>query len=172
MKNKLKLVLPIIGLLLVGCGETNTEETRTYNDYLDHYISIENFYHDNEKYAVYVFGAYCNPCNSIKTKVFDYADSFYKGEKHSFENFYFFEFQRSDSEVGKEQRTNFKDKGENYTGTDEEITKLINEMLNAKPTKVSDTYFISTPSIYVIENGMLTDYIKGSKTIPNWLSSH
>ena len=170
--NKYRIILPIIGLILVGCSETNTEETRNYSDYLNHYISLENFYHTNERYAVYVFGAYCNPCTSIKTEVFNYVDSFYKGDKHSFDNFYLFEFQTSSSEEGKEQRAAFKNKGENYTGTNEEIEKLINEMLKAKTTKVSDTYFISTPSIYVIENGVLADYIRGSNTIPNWLSSH
>ena len=172
MKNKFKFILPIIGLMLVGCGETNTNETRTYDDYLNHYISLDDFYHDNEKYAIYVFGSYCNPCNSIKTNIFNYADSFYKGDKHSFDNFYFFEFQRSSSDVGKEQRAAFKNKGDEYTGTDDEINKLINEMLKAKPTKVSDTYFILTPSIYVIENGILVDYLKGSNSIPNWLLSH
>ncbi len=170
MKNKFRFILSLICLLLVGCDET---ETRTYDDYLDNYITLDDFYHENERYGVYLFGKYCSYCNKIKTKVFNYADSIYKGDSHNLENFYFFEFQSYNTEEGKEQRARFKEKPSDYSSYDEkQREQLIEELLQSKPTKLSETYFLSTPSIYVIEDGVLVDIIRGSNKIPNWLSTH
>lgn len=174
LKRKFNLILlSIISILLVGCNENDVEETRTYDDYLKHYISLDDFYHDNERYGVYLFGKYCGYCTNIRTSVFNYADSLYEGDKHNLENFYFFEFQSSNTDEGKEQRKKFKTKPDDYASYDDEKrTELINSMLKAKPTKLSETYFLSTPSIYIIDGGVLVDVIRGSNTIPNWLKTH
>ena len=178
MKNKFKFILlsVICFMSLCGCDANNgdnVEETREYDDYLGNYISLDNFYHSNERYGVYLFGKYCSFCNDIKTSVFNYADSINNGDKHNLDNFYFFEFQSNDSDEGQEQRSKFKIKPDDFNAySDEQKNKLIESMLKAKPTKLSETYFLSTPSIYVIDGGVLVDVIRGSNSIPNWLKTH
>ena len=178
MKNRFKFILlPVICFMsLCGCDANNgdnVEETREYDNYLGNYISLDDFYHNDERYGVYLFGKYCSYCNNIKTSIFNYADSINSGEKHNIDNFYFFEFQSYNSVEGQEQRSKFKTKPDDYsTYSDDEKNQLIRNMLNAKPTKLSETYFLSTPSIYVIEDGVLIDVIRGSNSIPNWLRTH
>ena len=178
MKNRFKFILlPVICFMsLCGCDANNgdnVEETREYDNYLGNYISLDDFYHNDERYGVYLFGKYCSYCNNIKTSIFNYADSINSGEKHNIDNFYFFEFQSYNSVEGQEQRSKFKTKPDDYsTYSDDEKNQLIRDMLHAKPTKLSETYFLSTPSIYVIEDGVLIDVIRGSNSIPNWLRTH
>ncbi len=178
MKNRFKFILlPVVCFMsLCGCDANNgdnVEETREYDNYLGNYISLDDFYHNDERYGVYLFGKYCSYCNNIKTSIFNYADSINSGEKHNIDNFYFFEFQSYNSVEGQEQRSKFKTKPDDYsTYSDDEKNQLIRNMLNAKPTKLSETYFLSTPSIYVIEDGVLIDVIRGSNSIPNWLRTH
>lgn len=178
MKNKFKFILlPVICFMsLCGCDANNgdnAEETREYDNYLGNYISLDDFYHNDERYGVYLFGKYCSYCNNIKTSIFNYADSINSGEKHNIDNFYFFEFQSNNSVEGQEQRSKFKTKPDDYsTYSDDEKNQLIRNMLHAKPTKLSETYFLSIPSIYVIEDGVLIDVIRGSNSIPNWLRTH
>ena len=80
---------------LCGCDANNgdnAEETREYDNYLGNYISLDDFYHNDERYGVYLFGKYCSYCNDIKTSVFNYTDSINNGDKHNLDNFYFFEY--------------------------------------------------------------------------------
>lgn len=168
MKNKFFIVLSILGFLLTACDDKNSNETRTYDDYLDRYITLNDFYQKDGKYGIYVFGKYCHWCDVIKTDVFNYADSL-KNEKRKLDNFYFFEFKSQKVEEGIKQRAEFKVKPSNWEKKREE---LVHEMVSNHASSVSETYFMATPAIYIIENKVLVDYVDGSKSIPNYLKTH
>lgn len=171
--NKLAILLPLLLLVLPGCDNSSTDATRDYDNYNDHDIAFDDFYKKDGRYGVYVFGTYCSHCTDIKNSIFDYEDSLNKGEDRGLDNLYLLEFSKFGSTDGTYQRNLFKNKPSDFNSSDEaSVTKLVNEMIDGKASTLSETYFMYTPAIYIVENNYLVDFIGGSAKVPEYLSSH
>lgn len=161
-----KILLLFISTFLISCSETNENDTRTYSDYEEFSIAtLDEFYTQKEDfYCVELYYETCQYCNQVKPYLFDYIDAFLNNAKTT--KVYFFNMYKSSSNEGIINRSKFKTKPDSYNRDD-----IIAEMLESKPSTISDTYFISVPSVYVISNGSLSNYVIGSTEVINFYGS-
>ena len=76
---------------------------------------------------------------------------------------YLMEFHKIDTDEGRLERAKFKTKPENYSGSNSQIKKLTKEMLGS--TKLEETYFFGTPTLYKIEENTLKNVVVGNTNI-------
>jgi len=158
--NKLLLVI-FSSLFCASCeSNENINETRKYEDYAEFSFSdVNEMYNlEEEHYYIEFYSTTCPHCEKLKTSLFDYLDK-YKEEKVT-TKVYIFDAHSSESDFGKAIRSSFKTKQENYNREE-----LLKEMEDAKPLKVSDTYWFAIPGLFEVTNGKYTSYTLGSESI-------
>lgn len=173
MKNLLKSILLTLALTtLSACSnnlmseETAQKEEVTYEDYKEFELSsLDEFYTmSNSSYYIYLYSDVCPHCEDIKSTVFTYLNRFKDGDVKT--PLYIFNMHSLKSTEGIYNRSHFKSKDENLGLTQEQ---LINEMKNNKPSLVSETYFIGTPSLYKIESRHYGSMYIGNSDVKNQL---
>lgn len=157
-------IIVMLSSLLVGCKNIidPSKETRNYSDYKEFNLKIENFYNATvSDYYVYCYREDCPDCVPLKGYVLDYLDEFKENKKDTI--LYLVEFHNANTDLGRVERSKFKVKPDDYKGNNSEIKKLTKEMLGA--TKIDETFFFGTPSLYHIFNGALKNCFIGSASI-------
>jgi len=158
--NKKVVSLALCGVAFLSSCKNETEETRTYSDYAIYkFDNLYEMYSKNDsKYGVYFYFEECKYCKGIMSDIFNYLD---KEEKTPF---YLFDIKRKSTPEGTAYRDSFKDK------LSDDRNAMIEEMKNTS-SSVQDTYFFGTPSLYIIENGILTDCLVGDDEVKNSLKT-
>ena len=165
MKNKIFFLLTIL-LINFGCYQNldsnlsfNSFENN-YNNYEDITINLNEMYNMKEsKYGVYFFSEYCPACSYLKDLLFDYLDDPNKDIKLYLIN------------IGITNENDF-NKLLNTNGLSEE--EIINNTIGA--TKIEETYFRTSPCIYIIENNnnknMIKDYYLNFNKVEDFLKNN
>lgn len=146
-------------------------ETRTYNDFKDYKIEIDDLYNVSENhYLVYLYREDCSHCNKIKGYIFDYIEENNFVVKDSKKiNMYLMEFDTSSSELGHFQRDKFKENKGVSGYSDQEREEAIIEMKNNHVSTISETYLVGFPMVYEVLNGSFNNGWFGDDTIKNYL---
>lgn len=167
-KNIFKLGLASFLLFsLFSCGITSIRGSdKNYSEYSDFYLSsLDDFYSmEEDKYFIYLYSNSCSFCDDIKGNLFDHLEE--NKNNLGIKGYIFNIFSNSNAQ-GKENRAKFKEKESDYNQDE-----LVKEMSNAKPSSISETYFFSTPSIYLIENHMFSNIFIGNRVCAIFLDSN
>lgn len=156
------LLIPII-FSLFSCGETY--KYNSYSDLQNDHITIEEIYSFENKTAIYFYQNGCSHCEYIEKDVCKFISLEEEKETKKFDAFKFVFFSPSTSELGIQQRTQFKRKPQDYNQQN-----LIDAMMQTEITSVSNTYFFGTPTLMVIENYKLLNYVVGDENIVGFLN--
>lgn len=166
-KHTKTLLFPLI-FLLSACNSypgTYTDE-RPYSEFARYDIQdIENFYSYEGKYYLYIYSDACMYCVNIKGNVFTYIEKYENGEKEH--PLYMFNIKAKSTEEGSKNRGKFKERPNEIT--EWHIEQYRREMIETGASSLSETYFIGTPSLYVIENHKLVDFIIDSNDVAYYL---
>jgi len=163
---KIKL-LSIIGIsfLLVGCGSTQNN-TKNYEDYYaEHSLTaLDDFYNKGTgTYYIYLYSEFCSHCENIKDTVLSYYDL----DNPSNPTMYLFNMNKKGSEEGDIYRLKFKQ------NVDSSGYLVLREYMDKNhPTSLNDTYFIGTPTIYVIKNNKYDSMLLGDEEITTYLNNN
>lgn len=135
-------LLIILFFLLSGCSNntssfnssTINESSKDYKNYSGYYIELNEMYNiDKDSYVIYFYSSTCPACYDMKNHLFNYLDNSNKILDIFIINLF---------EVDEDLFNLFlKDDSLNY---EEKKEKSINA------TKIEETYFIHTPSLYFI----------------------
>lgn len=160
-------------LLLTSCGNEDIVETpngkvdistKEYKDYEEFFLpSLDEFYSLEGKYSVQLYYETCPSCKQVRPYLFRHLEFLKADMKKSKSYIFDMKSKKDESGQGVLNRNKFKSIPAN---PDKE--KLMDEMVNNKVNKVSDTYFFGVPSLYVIENNQLVDFYYGSDEIANY----
>jgi len=167
MKKRI-LCLLAFSSLLFSCSSYE-ESSNDYNYYEEKHSlsSLDDFYSvENDKYFIYLYSDACSFCTFIEGKVLSYFD-YQENEDNSIPNLYFYNMKSKSTVEGLNNRAKFKQYGEGEVIA----SQLIEEMYQNCPSTISETYFIATPSLYVIENNKFSEYYQGSSDVPSFLYS-
>lgn len=138
----------------------------TYNDLSSSHIEIDDIYSYEKETAIFFYQDGCSHCEDIERDVCHFISNEENKSEKKFNDFKFVFFEPYESNKGQEQRRKFKAK----SITDDE-QNLITEMLNATINTISDTYFFGTPTLMVVENYKLKNYIFGDNEIVSFLNN-
>lgn len=153
MKKKIILTLFLCLISLTSCRSLphyDIDESIDYSTFDEYKLdNINNLYSQKEDvYAVYFYQDNCSGCEKIKNSILGYLNEFKKDEKGL--KVYLYNSSRLNEEY-----PSFK-KGSGNLEEDKE------EMINAKVSDVTKTYFIATPSLYVVTSSFLVDFYYGT----------
>lgn len=160
----LSIFLTFFATLTSCTNHENDNETRSYADYPEFALpSIDEMYElkDVEYYVEYYFPE-CPHCQNIRSSIYNYMDKVKNGDENI--PLYYFNIENGSTSNGSINRSKFKIKPNSYNRD-----VLVSQMIREKVSKVSDTYFFGTPSLYVIKNGVLADFYIGEVDIPAFL---
>lgn len=131
-----------------------------YTKYAKYELSnIDDFYQISEsKYVIYLYSDLCSNCVDIKGNLYDYL-------LRENETSYIYNMHTKSSEAGELNRLKFNQ-------SDISQDKKIEFNKKSKPTNLENTYFIGTPSIYIIQNATLVDFIIGNRECANYFDGH
>lgn len=156
IRNLLAVSLIATTLFATGCKE---EEPLTYNDFEDLHIDLGDLYNKEGKYGVFLYQTNCSHCHTIEDTVTKYVKKVEK-KKAKMDAFYFVLMDNFSTRV-------FKDEDIENMKRVHEVTA---EMIANKVSKLEDTYFVGTPTLYVINDGILGNMLVGSGDISKYLA--
>lgn len=153
-------------LSLTNCS--SKPSVRDYATYAPLAINFNDFYAKSGRYGVYCYGAYCPDCEAIKENIFDYEDLLLNDSPScGLEKIYLLEFHKKSTSLGAEERGFFKTKDFLIDYNDlPKIMSLAHSTYGAN--NLSDTYFFFTPSLYIVEDHRLVEFVTD---VPSYLST-
>ncbi len=139
-------------------------DSRSYSIFDDHYLnSLDDFYTLSDKdYIIYLYFTECPWCFKIRGTIYDYLLS-----EHP-TNLYVFNMKLSSSEEGQENRSKFKTYG-SINLSDFKIE--VQNMIDNEVSTLSETVFRYVPSLYVVKDNKISDYIYDSESVKSYLNS-
>lgn len=138
-------------------------DSRSYDCINDYKLnSLDDFYSLNDnKYIVYLYYKTCPYCMKVRGYLYNYLLNSHKT------NIYIYDMKTKNEDEGILNRSKFKSFEGNYDDFIKEMNKSIKEGINT----LEDTYYKYVPSMYMIENNYLKEYLDGSDNIKTYLSS-
>lgn len=171
-KRKFLNVFSLCFCLLFSCVSSSSNNLtseemvmeKDYSDYSEFYLTnIDDFYAQSGDYFIYLYSQSCPFCTSIKESVFAYLDA-YKTDK-SLQKPIIFNIQPDFTSQGNSNRLKFK-QTESY-----DLNVMISQMVESKVSKLSDTYFLGTPSLYFISNNQIVN-CKAFADVTDYFNNH
>ena len=155
--NKNPIISLLFLLILLSCSTNNMKDFNDYKEYelnsLDLFYSLPLNY-----YFVYLMNDECKDCEEIKDDILSY----YENNKEPI--MYFYNMKSFGTKEGMENRNKFQDKNEFSA------IYNINVMLETRPNTLKETYFYCTPSLYVVKNNRLDNFIDEGKDIIDFIN--
>ena len=157
---KKSLIFASFLCLLSSCSTQNVE-TRNYTDYPQNYLSkLEDFYSlDDEEYFIDLYQITCSHCEATKTTIFNYLDDFNNGAKKI--PLYLFDINSGNGEAN---RAMFKELP-NWYEESRDYEKIVQEMERVKPNSLDETYYVGTPTLYLIKDNRLERMFVGEREV-------
>jgi len=130
--------------------KVDVNKERNYDEYKEYELeSLDSFYNvSSDKYFIYLYSTECIDCEQIKNFVLSYYDL----NEENLPKMYKYNMHSMSSEVGIENRSKF---------AKNEYSWIYNAnwMIENHPSSMDETYFCGTPSLYVINNNILEDFV-------------
>ena len=159
-------LLFLITLFITSFGNTNEVTSRDYSEYSQfslNKIEEDMFTQKEDKYGVYIYQENCGRCDQVKNEIFNFLDNYKETSSYKL---YLYEWKKA-SEFYEGDIKHFK----GSISDQDDIVSLLRSTIGKNNTK--DIYIYSkTPSLYIIENNLLSDYHYMPNTINNWLSKN
>ena len=163
MKKIFKSFILFILLFLTSCNSLPTFEidpSLDYSSFKEYYLdNINNFYlQEEETYGIYLYRVGCESCNKNKNVILNHLNEYKNGNKHFKVYIY--------------NTIRLKEEGANYI-SDSSLTieECKNIMVNNKVSTLKDTIINLVPSLYIVNNGVIYDYIAGGVEPAKYLIS-
>ncbi len=163
MKKIFKGFILFILLFLTSCNSIPTFEidpSLDYSSFNEYYLdNINNFYLQKEEtYGIYLYRVDCESCNENKNAILNHLNEYKKGNKHFKVYIY--------------NTIRLKEENAVYTSNPSlSIEESKNIMVNNKVSSLKDTIINLVPSLYIVNNGVIYDYIAGGVEVAKYLIS-
>ncbi len=160
MKKIKRFLLIFLTLFLTCCNSIphfDIDPSLDYSSFEEYYLdSINNLYKKEEvTYGVYLYRVDCPTCEENKNALLNHLNEYKNGNKHF--KVYLYNTVRLRSE-----NATYIDKMMSVEETKE-------AMINKNISTLEDTIINSVPSLYVVNNGVLYDYIAGGVEVAEFL---
>ncbi len=152
MKKFFKALILFLTIFITSCGSLphfELDPSLDYPSFKDCYLeSINDFYLQKEEvYGIYLYRVDCDACNENKNVVLNHLNEYKKGNK----NFKIYIY----------NTVRLKEEGAVYDDRVLSVDETRNEMLSKKVSTLKDTIINVVPSLYIINQGVLNDFIAG-----------